>query len=150
MRHCSDSKDNLWAFVFGFRTGHIWALSQLSLCTYDPDRSLTNYLVRGRQFTCKFFPEWPLNLHDSPSNLAESRYPPHGHGCGKCSSEIEGYLTWQSLQSAREHCDGADGARHAHEFYFSVQISYNPLHLYEIPTEILLKIKLFQPKLANP
>jgi len=30
------------------------------------------------QFPCNFFPEWPLNffgLHDSPSNLAESRYP---------------------------------------------------------------------------
>jgi len=27
-------------------------------------------------------------------------------------------------QSAREHCDGADGARHARKFYFSVRISY--------------------------
>ena len=27
-------------------------------------------------------------------------------------------------RSAREHCDGADGARHAHEFYSSVRISY--------------------------
>jgi len=40
-------------------------------------------------------------------------------------------ITWQSLsmlwQSAREHCDGADGARHAHKFYSSVQISYKIL-----------------------
>jgi len=37
-------------------------------------------------------------------------------------------ITWQSLsmpwRSAREHCDGADGARHAHKFYFSVRKSY--------------------------
>ena len=31
-------------------------------------------------FCANFFPEWPLNFfghQDSPSNLAESRYPPH-------------------------------------------------------------------------
>jgi len=37
-------------------------------------------------------------------------------------------ITWQSLsmlrRSAREYCDGADGARHAHKFYFSVRISH--------------------------
>jgi hypothetical protein len=37
-------------------------------------------------------------------------------------------FTWQSLsmlwRSAREHCDGADGARHAHKFYFCLRISY--------------------------
>ena len=37
-------------------------------------------------------------------------------------------FTKQSLsmlwRSAREHCDGADGARHAHKFDFPVRISY--------------------------
>ena len=37
-------------------------------------------------------------------------------------------FTKQSLsmlwRSAREHCNGADGARHAHKFYFPVRISY--------------------------
>ena len=37
-------------------------------------------------------------------------------------------ITWQSLsmlwRSAREHCDSADGARHARKFYFPVRISY--------------------------
>ena len=37
-------------------------------------------------------------------------------------------ITCQSLsmlwRSAREHCNSADGARHAHKFYFSVRISY--------------------------
>ena len=37
-------------------------------------------------------------------------------------------ITCQTLsmlwRSAREHCDDADGGRHAHKFYFSLRISY--------------------------
>jgi len=49
---------DLWAFIFGFkfRIGHIWAPRQLSLCTYNPDRSLTNYFSISVQF---FSPNGP-------------------------------------------------------------------------------------------
>jgi len=43
------------SFVFGSRTGYIWALSQLSLCTHNFDRSLTNYFPIS-----VLFPERPL------------------------------------------------------------------------------------------
>jgi len=33
------SKDNLWVFVFGSRTGYIWAQIQLSVCFHSPHRS---------------------------------------------------------------------------------------------------------------
>jgi len=42
-RNRCDSKGNLWTFIFGFRIGYIWALSQLCLCTHNPDRSYNNY-----------------------------------------------------------------------------------------------------------
>ena len=50
---------------------------QLSLCTHNSDHSLDNYFSISVQF---FSPNGPSFFchHDSPSNLAESRYPrPH-------------------------------------------------------------------------
>jgi len=51
-RNKHDRKYNFWAFVFGFRIGHIWALSQMSLCTHNPDRSQTTYF----SISVNFFP----------------------------------------------------------------------------------------------
>ena len=34
-RNTCDRNNILWAFIFGSRNEHIWALSQLSLCTYN-------------------------------------------------------------------------------------------------------------------
>jgi len=68
-------KDTIWAFVFGSRIGHIWALSQLSLCPTTP----TVYSTTISRLPCNFFPRMAPHFfghHDSPSNLAESRYPP--------------------------------------------------------------------------
>jgi len=42
-RNRCDRKDDLWVFVFGSRTGYIWALIQLSLFTHNSDRSVDNY-----------------------------------------------------------------------------------------------------------
>ena len=54
--------------------GHIWALSQLSLCTHNPTHSVYNYFSISEQF---FSPDGPsiFLVHDSPSNLAKSQYP---------------------------------------------------------------------------
>jgi len=49
-RNRCDSEDILWAFVFGSRIAHDCALSQLSLCTHNPDRSLYNYFSISVQF----------------------------------------------------------------------------------------------------
>ena len=53
-------------------------LSQLSLCTHHSDHSLHNYFSISVQF---FSPNGPSIFlhHDSPSNLAESRYPHREH-----------------------------------------------------------------------
>jgi len=69
-----DSKGILWAFVFGFRTAQICALSQLSVCSHLP----TVHSVLNCRFPCNFFPQVAPHFsgqHNSPSNLAESRYP---------------------------------------------------------------------------
>jgi len=66
-------------FVLGSRNGHIWALSQLSLCTHNSDSSHYNYF----SIFVYFFPRMAHHFfghHDSPSNLAESWYPRGGSG----------------------------------------------------------------------
>jgi len=50
-------KHTIWAFVFGSRNGHIWALSQLSLM-HPQLRPFTLQLFLD--FRAKNFPEWPL------------------------------------------------------------------------------------------
>ena len=50
-RNRCDNKDILWAFVFGSRIAQNCALSQLSLCTHKPDRSLYNsFSISGPSF----------------------------------------------------------------------------------------------------
>ena len=75
-------KDTIWAFVFGSRIGHIWALSQLSLCTHNSD-CLLSVVQLFLEFRAIFFPEWPLifliiTIHQviwpSPGTLALSGY----------------------------------------------------------------------------
>ena len=61
--------------MFGSRIGHIWALGQLSLCTHNPDRSSYNYFMIFVIFFARMAPHF-FHFHDSPSNLAKSRYPP--------------------------------------------------------------------------
>ena len=61
-----DSKNILWAF----RIAQNCALSQLSLCTHNPDHSHTNI----SRFLCNFFSEWPLIfcqhiIHQNPGTL---------------------------------------------------------------------------------
>ena len=67
-------KDTIWAFVFGSRNGHIWALSQLSLCTHNSDYLYYNYFSISVKFSSQNGPRFCVH-HDSPSHLAESRYP---------------------------------------------------------------------------
>jgi len=54
----------------------ICALSQLSECSHTPPTPGQLFL----DFCAIFFPAWPLIFcqHDSPSNLADSRYPHPG------------------------------------------------------------------------
>ena len=70
-------EDTIWAFVFGSRNGHIWALSLLSPCTHNSDCSYYNHRAI-------FFPEWPLiflviTIHQviwpSPGTLPGTRVP---------------------------------------------------------------------------
>jgi len=76
-RNRYDSEDIRWAFVFGSRIAHNCALSQLSLCTHNPDRSLYNCFSISVQFFPRMAPHF-FDHHDSPSNLAKSRYPRGG------------------------------------------------------------------------
>ena len=65
-------EDAIQAFVFGFRIRHIWDLSQLSLISPIPSTTIS-------RLWSNFFPRMAPHFlvhHDSPSNLAESRYPP--------------------------------------------------------------------------
>ena len=52
-------KHILWAFVFGSRIAQICTLSQLSLCTHNPDHSLYNYFSISVRF---FSPNGPSIL----------------------------------------------------------------------------------------
>ena len=58
----------------GFRTDPIWVPSQLSVCSHTPTLLATTI----SRFPYNFFRYCPsfLSAHDSPSNLAKSRYPP--------------------------------------------------------------------------
>ena len=56
-----DSKNVILAFVFGSRNRHIWALSQLSLCTHNSDCSLYNYFSIFVQFVS---PNGRVPVHD--------------------------------------------------------------------------------------
>jgi len=60
----SPKKIYFWAFVFGSRNGHIWALNQLSLRTHNSDRSLDNYF----SISVQFFPP------NGPSMFLSSRF----------------------------------------------------------------------------
>jgi len=98
VRNRCDRKDTIWAFVFSSRNGHIWALSQLleiiidlpigfpinniiSLnCPYAPTTPTVHSTTISR-FLCNFFPRIAPHFfghHDSPRNLAKSRYPLRG------------------------------------------------------------------------
>jgi len=83
------------SFCNSCRIGNIWALSQLSLCTLNPAHSLYNYFSTSEQF---FPPDCPsiFLVHDSPSNLAKSRYPRPGLPvpsklCGKMIIQVLKY-----------------------------------------------------------
>jgi len=73
-RNRCDRKDILWAFVFGSRIARNCALSQLFLCIHNTDHSHDNYFSISVQFFSSNGPSIFFH-HDSPSNLAESRYP---------------------------------------------------------------------------
>ena len=67
-------------------------------CPYAPT-TLIVYLTIISRFLCNFFPKMAPHLfdhHDSPSNLAESRYPRLGtllpHSAGNCNDVSKGYL----------------------------------------------------------
>ena len=60
------------------KIGHIWALSQFSLCTHNPANSLYNYFSIFEQFFSSDGPSifW---VHDSPNNLDNSLFPRSGY-----------------------------------------------------------------------
>jgi len=92
-RNNCDRKDIFWAFVFGSRIAHIWALSQMSLCTHNSDHSLYNYFSISVQFFPRMAPHF-LKKNDSPSNLAES------HGSKPVTrSKISEISQWQKCFS---------------------------------------------------
>jgi len=77
-----DRKDILWAFVFGSKTGHIWARSQLSVCSHTPTVHSTSlsFFIFNNYFSISvhFFPRLALHFlgqHNLPSNIVKSQYP---------------------------------------------------------------------------
>jgi len=82
----------LWAFVFSSRNGHIWALSQLFLCTHNSDLSLYNYFLIFVRF---FFHKWsPIFL---VIKIHQAIWPSPGTLFG-VSSKSTLFFSWRPFQ----------------------------------------------------
>jgi len=91
----------LWAFVFSFRNGYTWTLSQLSLCTHNSDRLMHNYIsILVKFFSLNFLVItiyqviWPSDksvVRDSPCiriHISTIKVPPSHSSCSCLSYTV--------------------------------------------------------------